>query len=57
MIEESEGEVAQVECHLQALRAAYPEVLPSVRTKQVAQEMLLVKEEYVHELKASGDQS
>ena len=34
---------------------AYPEVMASIRTKQVAQEMLLVKEAYVHELKASGN--
>lgn len=54
VIEESQGELAKVEQHLRALGAAYPEVLASVRTKQVAQEMLLVKEQYVHELKASG---
>lgn len=40
---------------LHALRRAYPEVLASVRTKQIALEVLLVKEAYVHELQASGD--
>lgn len=39
---------------MHALRKAYPEVLASVRTKQIALEVLLVKEAYVHELEASG---
>ena len=54
MIEESKNQLLVAERYLRALRMAYPEVMASVRTKQVAQEMLLVKEAYVHELKASG---
>ena len=55
VIEESKDELLKVERYLLSLRMAYPEVLASIRTKQVAQEMLLVKEAYIHELKASGD--
>lgn len=54
VIQESKDQLRLVEQHLRALRVAYPEVMASIRTRQVAQEMLLVKEEYVHELKASG---
>lgn len=55
VIEESKHQLRTAERHLHALRTAYPEVMASIRTKQVAQEMLLVKEAYVHELKASGN--
>ena len=55
MIEESKSQLLVAEQYLHVLRMAYPEVMASIRTKQVAQEMLLVKEAYVHELKASGD--
>ena len=55
MIEESKLQLLVAERYLHVLRMAYPEVMASIRTKQVAQEMLLVKEAYVHELKASGD--
>ena len=44
VIEESKQQLIQAERYLQSLRTAYPEVLASIRTKQVAQEMLLVKE-------------
>ena len=54
VIEESKQQLTQAERYLQVLRMAYPEVLASIRTKQVAQEVLLVKEAYMHELKASG---
>ena len=54
VIQESKPQVRAAERYLHALRMAYPEVMASIRTKQVAQEMLLVKEAYVHELKASG---
>lgn len=54
VIQESKHQLRTAERYLHALRMAYPEVMASVRTKQVAQEMLLVKEAYVHELKASG---
>ena len=55
VIQESKHELREVEQQLQALRAAYPEVIASIRTRQVAQEMLLVKEAYIHELKSSGE--
>ena len=54
VIEESKAQLLLAEQLLCSVRMAYPEVLASIRTKQVAQEMLLVKEAYVHELKASG---
>ncbi|KAL0054936.1 hypothetical protein WJX82_004786 [Trebouxia sp. C0006] len=54
VIQESKHQLKTAERYLHALRMAYPEVMASIRTKQVAQEMLLVKEAYVHELKASG---
>ncbi|KAA6417827.1 MAG: salt overly sensitive 1 [Trebouxia sp. A1-2] len=54
VIQESKHQLRTAERYLHALRMAYPEVMASIRTKQVAQEMLLVKEAYVHELKASG---
>ena len=54
VIQESKDQLRLVEQHLRALRIAYPEVMASIRTRQVAQEMLLVKEAYIHELKASG---
>ena len=54
VIQESKDQLAVVEQHLCALHGAYPEVLASVRSRQVAQEMLLVKEAYIHELQASG---
>lgn len=55
VIQESKHQLRTAERYLHALRMAYPEVMASIRTKQVAQEMLLVKEAYVHELKASGN--
>ena len=54
MIEESQAQLSLAEQYLYAVRLAYPEVLACIRTMQVAQEMLLTKEAYVHELKASG---
>ena len=55
VIAESQRELLLAERYLYALRQAYPEVLASIRTKQVAQELLLFKEEYIGELEASGD--
>lgn len=54
IIEESRDQLKLVEQHLKALRVAYPEVMASIRTRQVAQEMLLAKEAHIHELKSSG---
>ena len=51
---ESQGQLALAERFLHAMRAAYPEVLTSIRTKQVAQEMLHFKAEYIAELCSSG---
>ncbi len=52
---ESRGQLALAERFLHAMRAAYPEVLASIRTKQVAQEMLHFKAEYIAELCSSGE--
>ena len=52
---ESQGQLALAERFLHAMRAAYPEVLTSIRTKQVAQEMLHFKAEYIAELCSSGE--
>ena len=52
---ESQAQLALAERFLHAMRAAYPEVLASIRTKQVAQEMLHFKAEYIAELCSSGD--
>ena len=57
VIEESKDELLKAERYLLSLRNAYAEIMASIRTKQVAQEMLLVKEAYIHELKASGESS
>ena len=54
IIEESKDQLVLVEQQLKALRAAYPEVMASIRTRQVAQEMLLAKEAHIYELKSSG---
>lgn len=54
IIVESRDQLKLVEQHLKALRIAYPEVMASIRTRQVAQEMLLAKEAHIHELKSSG---
>lgn len=54
ILEESRNQLRLVEQHLKALRTAYPEVMASIRTRQVAQEMLLAKEAHIHELKSSG---
>lgn len=55
IIQESRDQLGLVEQQLKALRAAYPEVMASIRTRQVAQEMLLAKEAHIHELKSSGE--
>ena len=54
IIEESRDQLRLVEQQLKALRTAYPEVMASIRTRQVAQEMLLAKEAHIHELRSSG---
>ncbi|KAL3158150.1 Son of sevenless 1, variant 2 [Trebouxia sp. C0010 RCD-2024] len=54
IIQESRGQLRLVEEQLKALRSAYPEVMASIRTRQVAQEMLLAKEAHIHELRSSG---
>ena len=55
VMRESRGQLALAERFLHAMRAAYPEVLASIRTKQVAQEMLHFKAEYIAELCSSGE--
>ncbi len=36
------------------LRDAFPEVLRAIKTKQLAQEMLMHKEEYIQEIARTG---
>ena len=51
---ESRRQLQLAERYLHAMRAAYPEVMASIRTKQVAQEVLHFKAEYISELCSSG---
>ncbi|KAK9814099.1 hypothetical protein WJX72_000644 [[Myrmecia] bisecta] len=54
VVMESVEECRAAEAYLLATRQAFPEVLASIRSRQVAQEVLMVKEDYLHDLGRSG---
>ena len=54
MLAESEAERRQAWQQLQNIRAAFPEVLTAIKTKQLAQELLLFKEDHIQDVGRTG---
>lgn len=54
MIAESKAEVQRAYGFVADLRDAFPEVLKGVKTAQLAQEMLIHKEQYLAEIAQTG---
>ena len=52
---ESRRECAEAQRLLGMLKAAFPEVLTAIKTKQLAQEILLNKEEHIGEVAKTGN--
>ena len=51
---ESRGECAEAQRLLGMIKSAFPEVLTAIKTKQLAQEILLNKEEHIGEVAKTG---
>ena len=51
---ESRGECAEAQRLLSMIKSAFPEVLTAIKTKQLAQEILLNKEEHIGEVAKTG---
>ena len=51
---ESKAEVEAAYSFIGDLRDAFPEVLKGIKTAQLAQEMLIYKEEYIDEIGRTG---
>ena len=51
---ESKAEVEEAYAFIGDLRDAFPEVLKGIKTAQLAQEMLIYKEEYIDEIGRTG---
>ena len=51
---ESRASCAGARRHLAAVKAAVPEVLTAIKTKQLAQELLLYKEDHLHDIAKTG---
>lgn len=51
---ESRAEVEQAFRFIRDLRDAFPEVMKGIKTGQLAQEMLIYKEEYIQEIGQTG---
>ena len=51
---ESQASCAGARRHLAAVKAAMPEVLTAIKTKQLAQELLLYKEDHLEDIAKTG---
>ena len=54
VIVESRAECEEARALIAHIRAAYPEVLTAIKTKQLAQEMLLYKEDHIGDVARPG---
>jgi hypothetical protein len=54
IVMESRVNCAGARRHLAAVKAAAPEVLTAIRTKQLAQELLLYKEDHLQDIAKTG---
>ena len=54
VIVESRAECEEAQALIGHIRAAYPEVLTAIKTKQLAQEMLLYKEDHIGDVARTG---
>jgi hypothetical protein len=55
VIVESRQECQEAQRLIGLIRSAYPEVLTAIKTKQLAQEMLLYKEDHIDDVARTGD--